>query len=160
MWIAVIAGAVLSPILLIMDLGRPYLFLNMLRVFKHRSAMSMGAWILTAFGICAFPGLIALELHAHQNFPGALDQLLRISAGIFICGAGFFGTLLATYTGVLIGATAIPAWFFIAHCSRFILEPPAWDLPPACWNCWDTESRRSIFWDFMRLRLKRRSWSG
>jgi Polysulphide reductase, NrfD len=43
MWIAAIAGAVLSPILLIMDLGRPHLFLNMLRVFKHRSAMSMGA---------------------------------------------------------------------------------------------------------------------
>ena len=37
MWIAAIAGAVLSPILLIMDLGRPHLFLNMLRVFKHRS---------------------------------------------------------------------------------------------------------------------------
>src|SRR4029077_4821050 len=31
--------------------------------------------------------------------------------GIFIFGAAIFGTLLATYTGVLIGATAIPAWF-------------------------------------------------
>jgi hypothetical protein len=61
MWLASIAGAVLSPILLIMDLGRPRLFLNMLRVFKHRSAMSMGAWILSAFGACAVPGLIALE---------------------------------------------------------------------------------------------------
>ena len=111
MWIAAIAGAVVSPILLIMDLGRPHLFLNMLRVFKHRSAMSMGAWILTAFGACAVPGLIALELHAHQVFPGALDQLLRIAAGVLIFGAAIFGTLLATYTGVLIGATAIPAWF-------------------------------------------------
>src|SRR5207248_9145522 len=43
MWLAAIAGTVLSPVLLIMDLGRPHLFLNMLRVFKHRSAMSMGA---------------------------------------------------------------------------------------------------------------------
>src|SRR5207253_7463367 len=33
MWTAAIAGAVLSPMLLIMDLGRPHLFLNMLRVF-------------------------------------------------------------------------------------------------------------------------------
>src|SRR5213595_1369869 len=115
MWIAAIAGAVLSPILLIMDLGRPHLFLNMLRVFKHHSAMSMGAWILTAFGTCAVPGLIALELHAHQIFPGTLDQLLRLAAGIFIFGAAIFGTLLATYTGVLIGATAIPAWFL--HCT-------------------------------------------
>ncbi len=111
MWIAAIAGAVLSPILLIMDLGRPRLFLNMLRVFKHRSAMSMGAWILSAFGACAVPGLIALELHAYQIFPGAFDQLLRVAAGIFIFGSAIFGTLLATYTGVLIGATAIPAWF-------------------------------------------------
>ena len=111
MWLAAIAGGVLSPILLIMDLGRPRLFLNMLRVFKHRSAMSMGAWILSGFGICAVPGLIALELHAQQIFPGTLDQLLRLAAGIFIFGSAIFGTLLATYTGVLIGATAIPAWF-------------------------------------------------
>src|SRR5712691_1235711 len=111
MWLASIAGAILSPILLIMDLGRPRLFLNMLRVFKHRSAMSMGAWILSAFGACAVPGLIALELHAHQTFPGRLDQLLGVAAGIFIFGSAIFGTLLATYTGVLIGATAIPAWF-------------------------------------------------
>jgi len=111
MWVAAIAGAVLSPILLIMDLGRPHLFLNMLRVFKHRSAMSMGAWILSAFGACAVPGLIALELHARQIFPGALDQLLRVAAGLLIFGSAIFGTLLATYTGVLIGATAIPAWF-------------------------------------------------
>jgi Polysulphide reductase, NrfD len=111
MWLAAIAGAILSPILLIMDLGRPRLFLNMLRVFKHRSAMSMGAWILTLFGACVVPGLIALELHAHQIFAGTLDQLLRVAAGIFIFGSAIFGTLLATYTGVLIGATAIPAWF-------------------------------------------------
>ena len=111
MWVAAIAGAVLSPILLIMDLGRPHLFLNMLRVFKLQSAMSMGAWILSFFGACSVPGLIALELHAHQTFPGTLDQLLRLAAGIFIFGSAIFGTLLATYTGVLIGATAIPAWF-------------------------------------------------
>jgi formate-dependent nitrite reductase membrane component NrfD len=111
MWVAAIAGAFLSPILLIMDLGRPRLFLNMLRVFKHRSAMSMGVWILSTFGACTVPGLIALELHTHQIFPGTFDQLLRVVAGIFIFGSAIFGTLLATYTGVLIGATVIPAWF-------------------------------------------------
>jgi hypothetical protein len=111
MSIATIAGAILPPILLIMDLGRPYLFLNMLRVFKHRSAMSMGAWILTVFGISVAAGWITLELHAHQIFPGTLDQLLRVAAGIFIFASAIFGSLLATYTGVLIGATAIPAWF-------------------------------------------------
>src|SRR4051812_37332725 len=84
MWVAAIGGAVLSPILLIMDLGRPRLFLNMLRVFKHRSAMSMGAWILSAFGACVVPGLIALELHSHHVFGGALGQLIRFAAGVFV----------------------------------------------------------------------------
>ncbi|MEY2489779.1 MAG: hypothetical protein QOC70_1721 [Verrucomicrobiota bacterium] len=111
MWIAAIAGAILSPILLIMDLGRPRLFLNMLRVFKHRSAMSMGAWILSLFGACVVPGLVALELHSHHILAGTLGQLIRIAAGLLIFGSAIFGTLLATYTGVLLGATAIPAWF-------------------------------------------------
>ena len=109
-WLAAI-GVILSSILLIMDLGRPLLFINMLRVFKYQSAMSMGVWILSTFGACVVPGLIALELHAHQVFGDTIDQLLRIAAGILIFGSAFFGTLLATYTGVLIGATAIPAWF-------------------------------------------------
>src|SRR5262249_56415430 len=73
MWVAAIA-AVLSPILLILDLGRPRLFINMLRVFKPQSAMSMGVWILMAFAMCVVPGLIALELQTFHPFGGALDQ--------------------------------------------------------------------------------------
>ena len=110
MWLAA-AGAILSPILLIMDLGRPRLFLNMLRVFKPQSTMSMGAWILTGFGACVVPGLIAVELHVLHTFTGATDQFVRVAAGLLILGSALFGMLLATYTGVLIGATAIPAWF-------------------------------------------------
>jgi hypothetical protein len=110
MWLAAI-GVVLSPLLLILDLGRPHLFINMLRVFKPRSAMSMGVWILTGFGACVVPGLITLELYVLHTFTGPMDQFVRIAAGMFIFGSAFFGMLLATYTGVLIGATAIPAWF-------------------------------------------------
>ena len=110
MWVAAIAS-VLSPILLILDLGRPRLFINMLRVFKPQSAMSMGAWILAAFGMCVVPGLIALELQTFHLFAGTVDQILGVAAGISIFGSAIFGMLLATYTGVLIGATAIPAWF-------------------------------------------------
>jgi Polysulphide reductase, NrfD len=110
LWLAA-AGSILSPILLIMDLGRPRLFINMLRVFKHQSAMSMGVWILVMFSACVVPGLIALELDALHMFAGAIDQLLRITASLLIFGSAIFGMLLATYTGVLIGATAIPAWF-------------------------------------------------
>ena len=109
-WVAAIAS-VLSPILLILDLGRPRLFVNMLRVFKPQSAMSMGAWILTGFGMCVVPGLIALELQTFHAFAGAIDQILHVAAGILVFGSAVFGVLLATYTGVLIGATSIPAWF-------------------------------------------------
>src|SRR5438046_4227118 len=110
MWVAAIAS-VLSPILLILDLGRPRLFINMLRVFKPQSAMSMGAWILAAFGTCVVPGLIALELQTFHLFAGAIHQILGVAAGILVFGSAIFGTLLATYTGVLIGATTILAWF-------------------------------------------------
>ena len=104
-------ASIISPALLILDLGRPRLFINMLRVFKPQSAMSMGAWILAGFGMCVVPGLIALELHAFHVFAGAIDQILGIAAAILMFGSAIFGMLLATYTGVLIGATAIPAWF-------------------------------------------------
>src|SRR3954452_20447319 len=43
------AGGPLSAALLTADLGRPERFLNMLRVFKPQSAMSVGSWTLTAF---------------------------------------------------------------------------------------------------------------
>ena len=110
MWLATI-GAVLSPILLTIDLGRPRLFLNMLRVFKYKSPMSVGAWIVFAFGACVIPGVIAFELHAQHIFGGGIDQFLKIFAHLLVIGSAFWGVLLATYTGVLLGVTAIPAWF-------------------------------------------------
>src|SRR4028118_1689221 len=48
-WIALIGVAVSGP-LLIPDLGRPERFLNMLRVFKPQSPMSVGVWTLAVFG--------------------------------------------------------------------------------------------------------------
>jgi hypothetical protein len=52
-----------------------------------------------------------LELHTSHFFGGSIDQILGIVAEILVFGSAIFGVLLATYTGVLIGATAIPAWF-------------------------------------------------
>ncbi|MGA8014466.1 MAG: NrfD/PsrC family molybdoenzyme membrane anchor subunit, partial [Candidatus Dormiibacterota bacterium] len=40
-----------SPVLLIKDLGRPERFLNMLRVFKVTSPMSVGSWLLIGSGV-------------------------------------------------------------------------------------------------------------
>jgi hypothetical protein len=109
-WLAAI-GAILSTVLLILDLGRPRLFINMLRVFKPQSAMSVGAWVLTFFGSCVVIGLIAVELHHAHSLDGTADQLVRIVGGLFVAASAFLGMLLATYTGVLIAATAIPAWY-------------------------------------------------
>jgi formate-dependent nitrite reductase membrane component NrfD len=104
-WIAA-AGAALSPPLLIADLGRPERFLNMLRVFKLQSPMSVGAWTLVAFSTAA-------------SATAAADAIDRVSGGrvpVRLVGdaagtlAAATGVALSTYTGVLIGATAIPVW--------------------------------------------------
>ena len=117
MWIGAVGG-ILTPTLLIMDLGRPLLFLNMLRIFKPQSAMSMGVYILTPFGIAVIPGALAMELYAWHVIPeGIWTTLLFAMVGVLVTISGLSGMLLATYTGVLIGATAVPAW----HTHRVLL---------------------------------------
>ena len=55
-------GGVVSPVLLIMDLGRPLMFFNMLRgVQAAESPMSMGVYILTPYGMASIPGALAVE---------------------------------------------------------------------------------------------------
>jgi hypothetical protein len=101
-------GAVISPALLIADLGRPRRFLNMLRVFKWRSPMSMGVWILVLFSSCAVPAFLLAEFLISE---GGLEHFERAVLLLLMLGTALFGLLLATYTGVLLGATAVPAWF-------------------------------------------------
>jgi hypothetical protein len=96
-WIAAIGAAVSGP-LLILDLGRPERFLNMLRVFKPQSAMSVGAWTLTVFGATSSGAVIAEML--------GMNRIGDASAFV----AALSGLVMATYTGVLLGATAIPVW--------------------------------------------------
>lgn len=96
------AGAAVSPLLLISDLGRPARFLNMLRVFKLRSPMSVGAWTLVAFTGATFAAYL---LGAPQASPAlAAVRLTTIAL------AALFGLVLSTYTGVLLGVSALPVW--------------------------------------------------
>lgn len=104
-WIAA-AGAALSPPLLISDLGRPERFLNMLRVFKVQSPMSVGAWTLVAFSSAA--GAAAFADLAHRVSSGRLPVKAVADASEILSAAT--GMVLSTYTGVLLGATAIPVW--------------------------------------------------
>jgi formate-dependent nitrite reductase membrane component NrfD len=104
-WIAAAGGAA-SPPLLIADLGRPERFLNMLRVFKLQSPMSVGAWTLLAFSNAAAAAAFAdvVQRSSHGRVP---VKILADAAGALSAASGL---VLSTYTGVLIGATAIPAW--------------------------------------------------
>ncbi len=98
-WIATGGGAI-SAALLIHDLGRPSRFLNMLRMFRITSPMSVGSWILSIFSSVA--GAAAMLPFGPRMF-GPL-------ANVFGAIAGFFGLGLAGYTGVLIAQTSVPVW--------------------------------------------------
>src|SRR5258705_2800263 len=91
----------LCGILLILDLGTPSRFLNMVMNFKFWDPMSIGAWMLGVFGFFAFVSS-ALSLSADEG-RAALRRKISLVGTIF----GFF---LASYTGVLLSATALPFW--------------------------------------------------
>ena len=92
------SSAVVSLGLLVHDLGKPSRFLNMMRVFKPTSPMSVGSWVLAGY----VPAAIA------SNLPGA-GMWRRVSIPA-TCVAAALGPVVASYTAVLIGDTAIPAW--------------------------------------------------
>lgn len=105
LWVALI-GALISPPLLIADLGRPTRFLNMLRVFKLRSAMSVGAWTLVGFS-----SAIGLAVVCHElALAGYGNTWLLALEWITEILAAFSGLILASYTSVLLGVSAIPVW--------------------------------------------------
>jgi formate-dependent nitrite reductase membrane component NrfD len=94
------AGAIgVSLAALVHDLGRPERFLNMLRVFKVTSPMSVGTWLVTAYSPMA--GAAAAS--------AVTGRLPRVGAGA-TAGAAALGAGVATYTAALICDTAVPAW--------------------------------------------------
>lgn len=102
----------LSPILLIMDLGRPERFYNMLRIVKWRSPMSMGTWGLSVFA--SLTGLVAASQAAEDGLLGRKNILARFLAALpdRLIGtlAMPFGLFVGAYTGVLIALTSVPIW--------------------------------------------------
>ena len=104
-WVAA-AGSVISPALLVADLGRPERFLAMLRVFKPQSPMSVGVWTLLGFSGAAAAAAFAGFLN--DRYGPSLPVRVLENAGQAASLA--FGLPFSNYTGVLIGATAIPVW--------------------------------------------------
>lgn len=103
-WLA-LGGVTLSTGLLVADLGRPERFLNMLRVFKPQSPMSVGSWVLTAFGTMAGASAFAKAVQARWDW-----LPVRVVGNLAQAGVGALGLPLHNYTGVLVGATVVPVW--------------------------------------------------
>jgi hypothetical protein len=94
------AGALgLALAALVHDLGRPARFLNMLRVAKPSSPMSVGSWLLAGYG----PLVVGAAL---SDVTGRLPRLGRLAT----LGAAAAGPAVAGYTAALITDTAVPAW--------------------------------------------------
>lgn len=105
-----LAGALVSAPLLISDLGRPTRFLNMLRIFKWRSAMSVGVWTLVLFSTLAGAAFVLVAANGGVASQAAPASALSALVLALVAGTALSGVILATYTGVLLGATAIPVW--------------------------------------------------
>ena len=91
----------LCGILLILDLGVPTRFLNMMGFFSFSNPMSIGAWMLGVFGFFAFVSAV-LSLSASDSVAPfrRLWSLVGTATGFF----------LASYTGVLLSNSAQPFW--------------------------------------------------
>jgi formate-dependent nitrite reductase membrane component NrfD len=94
------AGAIgLSGVALVADLGRPERFLNMLRVVKPTSPMSVGSWLISAFGGASVAAAAC-----------AVTGRLPKTGAAATVGAALVGPAICTYTAALICDTAVPAW--------------------------------------------------
>jgi protein NrfD len=113
-----LAGAVISGILLIVDLSAPLRFWHMViqnntgrLMFKWWSPMSVGVWILLLFGF--FSLLATLESLAVDDHP-RLHSFRFLARPPFptigAIGGIIFGLALAGYTGVLLAVTNRPLW--------------------------------------------------
>jgi formate-dependent nitrite reductase membrane component NrfD len=89
----------LGGVALYVDLGRPARFLNMLRVFKVTSPMSVGSWLLATYGPAA-------AVAAACAVTGRLPRLGAAASAL----AAALGAGVATYTAALVADTAVPAW--------------------------------------------------
>ncbi|TQJ91270.1 NrfD/PsrC family molybdoenzyme membrane anchor subunit [Streptomyces sp. SLBN-31] len=97
--VAAASAGHLSLVALVHDLGRRGRFLNMLRVFKVTSPMSVGSWLLAGF----VPSASVAALCDVTGVAPALGALTTT-------GSAVLGGPVAAYTAALISNTAVPAW--------------------------------------------------
>jgi hypothetical protein len=98
-WAVSLGALAASPALLISDLGKPSRFMNMLRLFKMTSPMSVGSWVLSGAGG-------ATGIAAASSWLGLFPR-----AGVAAkASAALLGLPVSTYTAALVANTAVPVW--------------------------------------------------
>jgi hypothetical protein len=112
--ISALSAISLSFAALVHDLGRPSRFVNMLRVMKPTSPMSVGTWILTAYGpLAGAAGAAELLTPLAGRLPASVRPSVRLLgrlAGPAGLGAAVVAPAVASYTAVLLTHTSTPTW--------------------------------------------------
>jgi len=98
-------GTLISPVLLILDLHTPARWYNMLRIMRRTSPMSIGSWVLGAFG--AASGIAAVTQLLRETTGTTRFSTVERAAGL--AGAAT-GAAMATYTATLLSSTSTPLW--------------------------------------------------
>jgi hypothetical protein len=99
---------------LVADLGKPSRFHHMLRVFRPSSPMNVGSWLLAGYGP-------AVAVAAAGDVVPALWPMGRAATW----GAAALAPAIATYTAVLVGDTAVPAWHDVRDRLPFLFAASA-----------------------------------
>jgi protein NrfD len=116
--IVAVAGALISAIVLILDLTLPLRFWHMViqnntgrLMFKWWSPMSDGIYILLLFSVFAFVAVLeSLAMDDHPRLRAFRFLSRPPLATIVAIGGIVFGLALAGYTGVLLAVTNRPVW--------------------------------------------------
>lgn len=98
-----LAGSVVGPIVLVRHLKTPRRWYNMLRIVRPTSPMSLGSWLLTAFG--ALSGIVAAG-----DLLGGRWRFARRLAGAAQAPVAVAGAGMSVYTASLLASTSTPLW--------------------------------------------------
>jgi formate-dependent nitrite reductase membrane component NrfD len=108
--IGALVGIGISFAALVHDLGRPSRFVNMLRVAKPTSPMSVGTWILTGYGPLAMLAGAAELAPLVRILPRPIVDVASFVARPAGVAAALLAPAIASYTAVLLSDTATPSW--------------------------------------------------
>src|SRR5438128_5684426 len=115
-------GAILSGLLLTIDLGRPLRFWHMLfqsenfpaLMFKGWSPISFGAWAILLFGLLSVLSALGARAEAGRlQMPAlrAVGGVVKGGVATLVGGVGgLLGLFIAGYTGILLSVTNRPIW--------------------------------------------------